>query len=108
MKLLGIVVKPYSNMGKQLHPSIFLFLMVILLCAYYLYYFLVIAVVATPYHCGWITPLYVTVMIFYYYSLVEPKWAGTAAMISAFFLIFGIASGVNFTLLVAKLVEISA
>ena len=40
-------------------------------------------------------------------SLVEPKWAGTAAMISAFFLIFGIVSGVNFTLVIAKLVEIS-
>lgn len=40
-------------------------------------------------------------------SLVDPKWAGTAAMISAFFLIFGIVSGVNFTLVIAKIVEIS-
>ncbi|KAF6019199.1 hypothetical protein EB796_022502 [Bugula neritina] len=38
-------------------------------------------------------------------SLVEPKWAGTAAMISAFFLILGIVSGVQFTLVVSWLVE---
>ncbi|XP_067933112.1 equilibrative nucleoside transporter 1-like [Watersipora subatra] len=39
-------------------------------------------------------------------SLVENRWAGTAAVFGTFFLILGIVIGVNFTLLLAKIIEV--
>ena len=40
-----------------------------------------------------------------YFSLVEKRWAGTAAMISALFLVMGVVSGVNFSLSIGKIIQ---
>ncbi|XP_067933756.1 equilibrative nucleoside transporter 1-like [Watersipora subatra] len=44
--------------------------------------------------------------IMYAPSLVENRWAGTAAVFATFFIVLGLVIGVNFTLLLAKIAEV--